>query len=68
MLLTVLLIIGTMAVLGVAGYALFRMGADHDEEFGATGLTKNQWRLVGWLLVLLLGIIGAIIEWKIVLG
>ena len=61
-LLIVTMFLLTFVGLGAVGYLVFVSGKDQDEQYGDTSLTKNQWRLAAWGIVLLLGMIGVVIN------
>lgn len=65
MLFVLVLFIGTLIVFGVMAYYLNQMSSEDREEGG--GLSGNQMRLLAWGGVIIVGLIGAVIEYFMVL-
>lgn len=58
----------TAIVFGFAGWLALRVAKPNDEEIEGSRLTKNQVRALAWLVAVAIAAIGAIIEFKIILG
>jgi hypothetical protein len=57
-----LLFFGTLMALGLLGALLFTLSRENDKPYADSGLTGNQWRLLAWLGVIVLGLLAAVIE------
>lgn len=56
------LFFGTLMALGILGAVLFTLSRENDKPYRDTGLTGNQWRMLAWVGVIVLGLIAAVIE------
>lgn len=57
-----ILFFGTLMALGILGAVLFTLSRENDKPYGNSGLTGNQWRILAWVGVIVLGLIAAVIE------
>lgn len=64
----IILFIGTLALFGVFAWIAYRLDRARDREAGRTGLTGNQWRLLAYGIGILLFLIAAFIEWRVVIA
>lgn len=64
MYLVIALFIGTLLMFALMGYMLNRMSSEGEDR--TKGLSGNQIRLLAWLVVIIAGLIGAVIEFNIV--
>lgn len=54
-------------MLGGFLWAAFTVGREADEEYGDSPLSKNQWRLLGWVVAIGIALVATIIEYYIVI-
>ncbi|MDK2971648.1 MAG: hypothetical protein PWP23_1403 [Candidatus Sumerlaeota bacterium] len=58
----------TLIVFGFMGWLALTVAKSADEEVEGSRLTKNQWRAMAWLVAVLVCLVAALIEYKIILG
>lgn len=61
----IVLFILTLIIFGFAGWLALHVAKSEDSPYGKTPLSKNQWRALAWLLVVIVALVGAILEFKI---
>ena len=62
----ILFILSTLLILGFLALA-FNVSKESDETYGNTNFSKNQIRVLGWVVGIIICIIAAVIEFYIVI-
>ena len=65
--LIIILFVLTFVIFIIGGWAAFTLSKPQDEEYGESKLTKNQIRLIGWGVAILIALMAAVIEYFIVI-